>query len=281
MITKEILEREYLENRKSSNQIGKEYGFNGRTILDYLYKNNIKTRSRSESIKNAFFTKEFLEKEYLENEKSIYKIGKEYGVSHTCIIYNLKKNNISRRSKHRIPKGFIRGGYKYMTQKKAMHQIVWSQNNGFVQVPKGCLVHHRDGNKLNNDIDNLVLMPRDYHAYVHDLSRCWNKNGFLLDKDFLEEQHLDNKKSCIEIANKIGVNEKTIYTYLKYHDIPIMKHNLVFLDKETLKKEYIDDGLSSRELAKKYDTTKATIIKYLRKYGIQIKLSNRDKKEVI
>lgn len=34
-------------------------------------------------------------------------------------------------------------------------------------IPKGYVIHHRDGNRLNNHIDNLILMLRSEHTKIH------------------------------------------------------------------------------------------------------------------
>jgi hypothetical protein len=46
------------------------------------------------------------------------------------------------------------------------HRLVWETEHG-QQVPNGCIVHHRDGNKTNNAIDNLELMPFRMHQSMH------------------------------------------------------------------------------------------------------------------
>lgn len=38
-------------------------------------------------------------------------------------------------------------------------------------------VHHKDGNKLNNDIDNLVLLTANEHAVLHNGQRKRNRFG--------------------------------------------------------------------------------------------------------
>ena len=77
-------------------------------------------------------------------------------------------------------------GYGYITEKgyrrvwdntqkryRLEHNIVWEKHYG--SIPKGMQVHHRDFNKLNNDINNLVLVDSLTHKRLH--SGCFIENG--------------------------------------------------------------------------------------------------------
>lgn len=46
-----------------------------------------------------------------------------------------------------------------------IHRLVWEKYNG--TIPEGCIVHHKDENKLNWDIDNLELLTRAEHTDAH------------------------------------------------------------------------------------------------------------------
>lgn len=56
-----------------------------------------------------------------------------------------------------------RGGHK-------IHRDVWIA--AFGPVPKGCHIHHRDGNVLNNAVGNLECLPGSEH-----LSRTWRSGA--------------------------------------------------------------------------------------------------------
>ena len=46
-----------------------------------------------------------------------------------------------------------------------IHRLQWIKYHG--EIPKGCVVHHKDENKLNWDIDNLELLSRKDHIFQH------------------------------------------------------------------------------------------------------------------
>ena len=46
-----------------------------------------------------------------------------------------------------------------------VHVVEWERHNG--SVPKGMIVHHKDENKMNWNIDNLELLTRSEHIKKH------------------------------------------------------------------------------------------------------------------
>lgn len=57
------------------------------------------------------------------------------------------------------------GYYFNRAVRKTMHRYVWEFYNG--KIPAFCQVHHKDGNKDNNDIDNLELLRSGEHQKQH------------------------------------------------------------------------------------------------------------------
>lgn len=50
-----------------------------------------------------------------------------------------------------------------------VHSLVMCQHLGITEIPKGYVVHHIDGNKHNNDIDNLALLTVSGHSKLHNI----------------------------------------------------------------------------------------------------------------
>lgn len=49
--------------------------------------------------------------------------------------------------------------------RKALHQAIWEDANG--PVPDGFELHHRDGNKGNNTLENIQLVPKHHVRIYH------------------------------------------------------------------------------------------------------------------
>lgn len=57
------------------------------------------------------------------------------------------------------------GYYLNSTTRKRLHRYVWEKEVG--AIPKGCQIHHINGNKADNRIDNLAIMTASGHQRLH------------------------------------------------------------------------------------------------------------------
>ena len=48
---------------------------------------------------------------------------------------------------------------------KLKHRLIWEEHNG--PIPKGCVIIFRDGNRLNTDISNLMMISRADNAILN------------------------------------------------------------------------------------------------------------------
>jgi len=93
----------------------------------------------------------------------------------------IEKGNEKRIGKHFSPNTEWK---KYRTGKRISKtgkhinpsHIAWCKENQLHRVPfsrerdsSSCLIHHIDGNRENNNPENLQLMTRDFHARLHQL----------------------------------------------------------------------------------------------------------------
>lgn len=57
-----------------------------------------------------------------------------------------------------------------IAKRERLHCYVWRYYNG--EIPKGFHIHHIDGNKQHNTIDNLSCIPQSQHAKHHGQIRA-------------------------------------------------------------------------------------------------------------
>ena len=65
-------------------------------------------------------------------------------------------------------------GYYYSKTYGFMHRYVWKTYNG--EIPEGFHIHHKDGDRSNNDISNLELLSASEHSKLHAKDNAWVKS---------------------------------------------------------------------------------------------------------
>ncbi len=67
--------------------------------------------------------------------------------------------------KHIDLKGYVRVWIRSLQVYKKEHLLVWEENFG--KIPNGYIVHHIDGDKINNKISNLQCMSKIEHDKIN------------------------------------------------------------------------------------------------------------------
>ncbi len=112
----------------------------------------------------------------------------------------------------------VKGNYRYKRvslykngnkRKFSVHRLVASVFLGDV---KGKHVHHKDGNALNNNAENLEILEPRTHFEIHDARGFLNNNSKLNNEDVKEIYDLSLKSNynLKEIAEKFGIASSTI-----------------------------------------------------------------------
>lgn len=70
-------------------------------------------------------------------------------------------------------KGYLRFRKDKNGKLRMEHSVVWEEHYG--EIPQGMQIHHIDGNKTNNNIENLQLVTPLEHKRLH--SGCKLING--------------------------------------------------------------------------------------------------------
>lgn len=126
----------------------------------------------------------------------------------------------------------IKNGKNYQ-----LHRLIWETYKG--EIPKGYIIHHINGNKKDNRIENLACISQKEHNIIHAKDRpIWNKGltaknskkwkKTLLKavetrtKNYFEKCklvfNLRQKMSAKEVGEKIGICERQIYSILKRYE---------------------------------------------------------------
>ena len=106
-------------------------------------------------------------------------LGRAYGVSQRTIRHRLHAAGVRMRPRGaplghtytRRPGGplFVGCGYLRTLDRNGkqcrVHRGCWEAHRG--AIPKGYIVHHIDGDRMNNAIENLACLPHGEHTRLH------------------------------------------------------------------------------------------------------------------
>lgn len=115
-------------------------------------------------------------------------------------------------------------------KRERLHRYVWIYHFG--EIPKGYHIHHKDENRLNNDISNLELLQENEHLLLHgkterckDISRknlklaqksaiLWHKSE--KGKEFhkkLSKMSWENKQPISYVCTQCGKSFESLKSY--------------------------------------------------------------------
>lgn len=101
------------------------------------------------------------------------------------------------------------GYYLNSTIRKRLHRYVWEYFNG--PIPAGCHIHHKDGDKNNNNIENLVLVKHSKHVRLHGILKS-------MDNEWLEWARANMDKKARPAASKWHGSEEGKEWHRKHYD---------------------------------------------------------------
>ncbi len=168
MVTREALLQLYIEERKSLSEIGKIFGKNPKTISNYLKKFGIKARPFSTKGLKTTLGRHHSEetKKILREQKFGKKLSKEHRNKVIKTLHNGKRedNPNWKGGKYLDDWGYIK--VKVDKGYKSEHRLVVEKNIGR-KLTKQEAIHHINGIKEDNRIENLRIMNPSEHQKLH------------------------------------------------------------------------------------------------------------------
>jgi hypothetical protein len=132
--------------------------------------------------RNPFLTKAFLEKEYVQEKKSARRIAQDLGVAYCTVYRALSRFNIAIRGSVGENHGrwtggrTIRNGYwivympdhrRVMRGGRVYEHIIVAEKKYGRPIKRTEHIHHIDGNRLNNSLENLLVCSIKEHGLIH------------------------------------------------------------------------------------------------------------------
>ena len=166
----------------------------------------------------------------------------------------------------RIASGYIitsiSGHRRYCQFNKSyLHRLIWEYFSG-EKIPEGYIVHHKDGNKLNNTFSNLECISNSDHKRIHLKETIYKyqykSEDVIGEKNpFYGKKHSDYTKSKISLAKRSKCNFKGERV-----------DPSIFVD------EYYN-GSSINEIANKYGYTYYTMRSRLLEQGVEFRKNHK------
>jgi DNA-binding transcriptional MerR regulator len=200
ILTKEYLEKEYVQKRRFIKDISLEVGCSLNSVRNYLKKYNIDIENRYEDRQTfkglnparKIMTKVYLKEEYVHKNRSLNNIARELNCSSALVkemllTHGIKVDKLKYGETFELCNG-VSESHGYLLVYMPNHRL--ADKKGYVRlhillaehyfnrlVKKGEVVHHKNFNKLDNTPDNLVIMTKKEHDRLHAQLR-WDNDNF-------------------------------------------------------------------------------------------------------
>lgn len=172
------------------------------------------------------------------NKYCITRDGKVY-------IINYRNTGVNKEMKQRIIKGYYSVALEAPdsnreNRKQKIHKVHRLLAEAFIPNPdkKPC-VNHKDGNKLNNNLDNLewaTVQENTIHAYKNRLERNWWTKELGLVCINLIENYGYNHADVAKLFN-LPSRSYVFHFWIKGYKTFGLNHNNIFIPKHSRKRE--------------------------------------------
>jgi site-specific DNA-cytosine methylase len=150
-------------------------------------------------------------------------VGKAFGVGRNSVWKVLKNHGYDLRAKKLLPFIEFEGkrytpdndGYYRCTERDHnifLHRVIWEQQNG--AIPDGYHIHHKNGDKSDNRIENLECVTPSEHGTIHGFPEGYEFKPGQLPHNARAVRRLDTGEiypSSRRAAAAIGRSQRAIW----------------------------------------------------------------------
>jgi DNA-binding CsgD family transcriptional regulator len=197
--------------KKSLKKIARELCISPATVTKYIRLSNVEEINHSilPNSRKLLNDKDWLIKQHLENNITLNKIASSLNVGVNTVIRYLKYHNITIIDNRILPK-----------TRQLLNDVDWISNQ-HINEGKSCA---KIAKELCVDPSTVIFYLKK-HKIDHFIYRIDDHNSIKLlnDKDWLVEQHLENKRTLTDIALSLNVAVMTVSVYCKKHKIDVVR----------------------------------------------------------
>jgi DNA-directed RNA polymerase specialized sigma24 family protein len=222
----EWLREQYVDEKRSTHQIGDELGVNGSTVGRWMEKHGIERRSNrvANSIRQSdvdlsqLRDADWLRERYWDEEMSAYEIAEEVGTTDNTVRSWMDRHGIEVRAADLAYSMGLSDGdisdlrdgewlrENYVEKERSMSEIAEEFDVSTVVVRRWL---------RKNDIETRSLSEATQGINTEERTKQ------LRDKDWLLTEYSVRCRSAPEIAQQLGVATTTVFYYLDKHDIEV------------------------------------------------------------
>lgn len=255
--TKRQIERWYVDQGKSSSQIGEDLGVTETTVLRIMEDYSIARRDFSECQLNRGVrkpSKSQLRQWYIDERRSANEIAEEVGVTNTTVLGWLKKHRIPARSNSQAQFNKV-GKDVRKPNKRQLNRWYHSERKGTGEIARDLGVTQRTIMNWMIDYDIPTRSPQEAKL---------GKGVKRPPEEELERMYVDESMSTVQMAKEIGVkSSSTVSRWLNEHGIKRERPS-----NEDLRRLYHKEGLNAIEIGKIYDVTSTQVYYWMKKHEI-------------
>jgi len=213
---------------------------------------------------------EWLREQYVANWKGTTEIAEECGCHASTVRRWIKKHDIELRKGQ--PKTDKRLGDADWLHKQYVEKGMWCEE---IAEECGCAV-----STVYEWLCKHSIETRGKGGGKERIRENMVADDRLLDGDWLREQYIEKRMSCIKIAKECGCSNTAVQEWLSRHDIEIQPDLIHaaderLIDADWLREEYIEKQRSGYDISEELHCGVKTVYNWLNRHDIEIQFNGR------